>query len=1279
MYAEELRIILESEDFTVWDRLPDILARIVKECDRGAAEDADSKGIPELRMLLCRLASKTAQCPLAVECARALFHFGRPGRVMALDICSMSKWGESEVLAYVERFDPLEKLLVIHQSLLSPCGCKAFFKKWAESRLELVYGLDPKIIHNFCVRMGREGNRPSYLLLQHLLAGGFVKWFQGVLRRSPDKEDRENAVFVVHALGEPSLVLTLAGHFQHLSAPSSIRLCRIAAELCRDQASSLANILVPLMVSMEQDVLFAALRCLVLLQWPKVKDVLVILGRKRPELSLRLQGLAFFLPNPWSLGSTAELVRSGHPVRNRAILGGVCRIDPGGISRICSKEQWPSGNGDDCRLVGDYADTFSLSRVVPACTFTPIPRTSSEDASLKERIVRLFAKKAPLLKDVLHTYAGLEDMEFRGDLLEDRVVAKCTIKGVDFDNCIFSRTVFDRVRFLGCTFTGTSFVGCEFKECMVSRCTFRRSCMIDVTLQSCLFEFTDFSGFLLDACTLQKHTLIASLLHQVTFIHCSLERGAMSMCVFDRLWWDDCRMSSVRLTGNAVIDSIVSRSRWHGVEMISCKLERTMFRSMVMRNTRLDDAEFVSCSFEDLDTLEPAVYAKWLETMFWNSRFEVGDLEGLPENLDPAWVKEVLVAWRYELVARTTEQCMLQNNRRRVNWAVEKFAPGQDDFFRLLPCLLHSARFEEYMDMRGIPGCRIDGFEPDHTQMRLLDEIFPFIKERSRTALQSEIVRIAAVYTIGSLGTVAQNRKSDVDVWICLAGSGPDKVMRSRVVMKCEGLSDWAREEYDLELHFFVMTMDEIRSNNFGMLSREGSGSAQALLLKEEFYRTVLLIGGRAPRWWSLPCRSCNGGVRPIPCPEMDARSCDLGEIHTIPKQEFFGASLWQIVGSARNPYKALLKLGLLEKYALQGASPHTLLSEAIKSNLLEGKQEIYQVDPYGLLYRELMQFYGRLGDREGCKLLKESFHSKIRMDEIDLSREYPGRQEERSLLAFYFQTPKIDRDKVAALGKRWSMAKTHEVGEAMSTFMIGAYQRIRGKLSTSGKDVAIRPEEMTMLGRTISSYFGREPGKVRRMFLIGPEDTDYQELYFYSERVQEGNKVYAARGRRKNAPRVLDSLEVVRRDADPYRLAAWLAVNGLYKSGVEVSGNPTLTPISVSTLQGFMKGVLDIFSPETLFSVRQEDLLEEKRVRKVLCCLHKGSESDDFELVRVDLLYSTSWGELYSMSIPRPAVTIRTDPTDFFARNLPSTLDWEAELYQYRTSTGRIMPLASQ
>ncbi|WP_462325104.1 class I adenylate cyclase [Desulfoplanes sp.] len=1273
-WIEELRTILASDDFKNWERAPGVVAGIVQGCQGASCEENILDLVAECRILLARLATRTGQCALAFSCGQALVWLGRVGRMMALDIFAMAKWNEQEVFSRLDRFTQEEKLLIMHQALAEVDGCGRQVREWAEYRLDGVFGYDPYKTYRFFAQIGKEGIRVPFLLLQVIKHGDFLLWFEGFLRRPLSGADELCVVSVLYALDETALVFPVGSHFDDLPQDEQVRFCRVAAELGQGCDEQIPVELAKKMTHMEPAPMFAGLRGLFFLQWPRLCSILEFLIKNRSDLAPALARFSFFLPTPWHGRGTGRTLGANPDLLNRKVLERLCRIDPDGVRRICLQNGGDRTGANAREAIGGFTRRFPAPVVRPKERPSRRQGRKSSSVPLSRRIIRLFAGRRLELKEVLHTYAGLENSRFDGSVLEDRVVSKCTVKSVVFNDCNFNRTVFDRVRFLGCTLTGTHFSGCEFKECTFVGCRFDQGNMQGTKISKCRFEATDIFGSTFASSTFVQNTWSVSLLDSVVFSGCSKQGELVTMCVCRHARWDDCMFVASCMSGNVFNRVAFSTSRCLGVETVSSQFEDTVFSSLTMRNTSTRDTGFTGCVFEDLDSMDPVFgRARW-ETLFWDTRFEEDTGPHLSKDLDAGAVRAVLQHWRTEQVARLREQRMLDNNQRRLSLAVQKFGPTQNDFFRLLPCLLHSARFEEYMDLRGIPGCRIEGFEPDHTQMRLLDEIFPFIKERSRTAVKSEIVSIAALYSIGSVGTVAQNKKSDLDVWVCLSGEGPDKIQRARVAMKCDGLSTWAREEYGLEVHFFVMTMEEIRANNFGILSQEGSGSAQALLLKEEFYRTALLIAGKEPRWWVV----CNGAEQRF-CQDLEERSCDLGEIDAIPKEEFFGASLWQIVGSARNPYKSLLKLGLLEKYALEGASADTLLAERIKENLVAGKREVYQIDPYGLLYKELLQFYGKLGDKEGCTLLKESFHSKIRMDEIDLTLDHPRRKEEKSVLSFYFQSSAIDRDRVRALGRRWTMAKSMDVGEAMNRFMLGAYRRIRDKVSAANMDVSIRPEEMTALGRTISAYFSREPGKVRRMFFLGPEPIEYQELYFFTERGADGSKIFAVKARKKHEPRVLDALEVVRKDGDPIRLSAWLAVNNVYRRGLLVSGNPSLAPVSVSFLQGLLNGVLEVFPPQEVFTANQEELLEEKRVMKLLCFLKKGWDGDDQYLTRADVLYSTSWGELYSIAFDHPAVTVRTDPLDFFSKTLPCPLDWEAELYQYRPSSGRITSLLSR
>ena len=55
--------------------------------------------------------------------------------------------------------------------------------------------------------------------------------------------------------------------------------------------------------------------------------------------------------------------------------------------------------------------------------------------------------------------------------------------------------------------------------------------------------------------------------------------------------------------------------------------------------------------------------------------------------------------------------------------------------------------------------------------------------------------------------------------------------------------------------------------------------------------------------------------------------------MHEIPSEEFFGASLWQIVKALKSPFKSVMKLALLDKY-MHYRDTGIFLCNRIKNNL---------------------------------------------------------------------------------------------------------------------------------------------------------------------------------------------------------------------------------------------------------------------------------------------------------------------------------------------------------
>ena len=171
---------------------------------------------------------------------------------------------------------------------------------------------------------------------------------------------------------------------------------------------------------------------------------------------------------------------------------------------------------------------------------------------------------------------------------------------------------------------------------------------------------------------------------------------------------------------------------------------------------------------------------------------------------------------------------------------------------------------------------------------------------------------IRGLYVMGSAGTIAYTRQSDLDVWLVHdAGLAEADVVRLRE--KARRIEDYSQGT-GLDLHFFVFDAERFKHGETLSLSDESSGSTQHYLLLDEFYRSGLLLAGLRPLWWAVPPGEEHRYDDYIAEAEqkrtLSARAyVDFGGLARIPAGEFFGGTVWQLYKSIDSPYKSVMRV----------------------------------------------------------------------------------------------------------------------------------------------------------------------------------------------------------------------------------------------------------------------------------------------------------------------------------------------------------------------------------
>ena len=301
----------------------------------------------------------------------------------------------------------------------------------------------------------------------------------------------------------------------------------------------------------------------------------------------------------------------------------------------------------------------------------------------------------------------------------------------------------------------------------------------------------------------------------------------------------------------------------------------------------------------------------------------------------------------------------------------------QHDFLNLLPLLFH----QNHPLLPGFVSLDTPAGVPDyHPVKQTIDTARQFSKGfvYKRKALRN--FPIHAIFLMGSVGSVAFSKESDIDIWICHpSGLSPDEI--AKLKQKTRLIEDWAAS-LKLEVHFFLVNSEYFKNGENTPISAESSGETQHYLLLEEFYRTSIHIAGRIPVWWLVPPQQEKNYHQYVAhllenrfISEIEV--LDFGDLQDMPLTEFVSATLWHIFKSLSSPHKALLKLFLMESYATEYPTPRWLCS-SLKQAIYSGDFSVDMLDPYLMIYAKVDDYLGQIGSKQRLALARECFQIKI-------------------------------------------------------------------------------------------------------------------------------------------------------------------------------------------------------------------------------------------------------------------------------------------------------------
>jgi|GEM_PF-656328 len=1205
-----------------------------------------------------------------------LLQLGHAGESLAVSFAGKEALADDHLSAVLGSLPGEEKLLLANAILRHPRSGRPELARFAENVLEAAIDQDPDDILVLFDTLRLRRDVPSTRVRGLCLHGRLGLWLARLVKMDlyPEQVDYLShmaAVLCSAELAEPLL------HAASAAAPEAqAALCQaLATSPCPPETTARKGI-EAMTASDEPQVILAALAALCRLDPDGAARTAADIHAARPALRPALSAVPLFLPRSRFPAFVRALPEAERAVFLRGFLSLLAR---GGDERLDELiVTFRNAPGTDAGAIS-LLDDLSREMRAAALPLPPRPRLvradplpQAEAEGLLGRLKSLVGlekdeaagdnKPSPL--DGLAAGGGISglsisDVSRPGLELREVVFTKINMDCVDLSRAVMSRVIFRGCRLRRTDFTLSRLAGVRFEACRLDLCRFTGMAGNGLTFSGCDLtgvSCTDaeISELRLDGCSVSESAFFGSRLPRFESRSTRISCGDFTRTVF----------TQARLLGTNIEDCTFSGTVFQGLSAIGCHVQ---------------GAFFPDCQLIGLHTDEPTLLAvrqrAQTDRLVHLACTSPPQTPGLPSPAAALMATRLAEAWYFDTETRQRLTVALTRNRRRLDWAKIKMGDPDGDFLRCLPTLMEVPRTWSGKDWVAAAAGRIPDYHPDFAACAAMQTVMG--EACPPHCATKNAVTIQGLFAMGSLGTVAQGQSSDLDIWVCLADDDVSRRMLDRFRKKLDGLSALAASR-GIEVHFFLMTDADIRENRLGLGDGEQCGHARAMLLKEEFLRTAIVLAGRKPAWWLVSPgaddevygRTLSRLMRPG-APAADD-ILDTGNVRRVADEAFFGASLWTIVKSLENPFKSIMKFALLEKY-LAGDDQGTLLCDRIKQRLLSGRLSLLDTDPYVLLFDDVRDFHEARGNREARALLRLAFIQKTGIDPqepISLAdQEHPGQNGGEGLfrVGYFFDLDECRAKRrptetvLAEPAATGGFAEYIAAGKKIAAFLFGTYERIRDQLAVRDKkpDAESDDRDLDMFGRRILSRFGKRKNKIARIPFVKPPHDMLHAIELIPDGPERG---FSARGECRR-PGGRTSPEHIRAERRLERLAAWLVVNDIYRPGVYLKAATVKAPLSFPDIQGLFEALAATFPLTDTFAPPLAEGLAPERITRALIVINLSVPRDEKELTDVGIAYSTNWGEVFFVENSRALHLLADAPHDFIRYNTGLDVDPLARL----------------
>jgi adenylate cyclase class 1 len=405
--------------------------------------------------------------------------------------------------------------------------------------------------------------------------------------------------------------------------------------------------------------------------------------------------------------------------------------------------------------------------------------------------------------------------------------------------------------------------------------------------------------------------------------------------------------------------------------------------------------------------------------------------------------------------------------------------------------------------------------------------------------------------------------------------------------------------------------------------------------LKEEFYRTFVLIAGQIPFWAVLPVglkdAEYMAWVKTAGALSDEGFSpddyVDLGNLTSIEREEFYGSLLWQFCKAQDDPAKALIKTSLMAQHFFS-QEREGLLCDVTKRKFPECRLDSYVLDPYALAFDRVLKFYEDSGDESGLEIIRKCIYLRI------VGYPVPFRLEagnpKTQLIRRYVKEWSWGDNRIERLQSyaSWPENERLKFERSIIAKLWDLYRQIVRSTERPGGQMGMTSEDLAALRNKAASRFKKKHGKIPYASMYVRTQEDSFPVVVACQKEDSGDNswtVYdgAVKGSLHKDAALFAAPELV-------CVLGWIVFNGLYNEKLStVDFKRFLSPISPKRA----KQLLDEVSFFLSNRVSTRNYHSEPRWLKVFVALDTSRFPSDGRLLSADYLIQNTWGEVFFRS----------------------------------------------